>query len=176
MLAIMRSFVTILALLVCGCASTRQPVSSHQTILDDVLSKPKYAEAIRQAERDLPNDQWVDFKGQRNRSRSAREYDVAAKMLADIKPKLQAMSVSELVRSFKVVPYPAGILTNNFSGVRGDVYVFGNLMITKEIKSRPKSELEVLSRFADEKVAIWTGDEGSVTTLASFVQYDVFDK
>jgi hypothetical protein len=172
----MRGIFVVLTFLICGCASTHQPVSSHQTILDNVLTKKEYADAIRQAERDLPSDEWIYFKGHRNASRSMREEAVAFKMLANIKPVVEAMSVLQLVQSLKIVPYPAGILTNDFSGVCGDVYELGNLMITKEIKSRPKSELEVLPRFADESVAIWTGPEGPVTTMAAFVQYDVFDK
>ena len=172
----MRGIFIISAFLVFGCTSTHQVVSSHHTILDDVLTRKEYAAAIRQAERDLPGDEWVDFKGHRNASRSMRERAVAFKMLADIKPTVEAMSVSQLVQSFKVVPYPDGILTNDFSGVCGDVYELGNLMITKVIKSRPKSELEVLPRFADESVVIWTGPEGPVTTMKVFVQYDAFDK
>jgi hypothetical protein len=172
----MRGIFVILVLLVCGCASTHQPVSSRRTILDDVLTKGEYADAVRQAERDLPGDEWIDFKGHRNASRSTREQAVAFKMLADIKPTVEAMSVTQLVQSLKVVPYPAGILTNDFSGVCGDVYELGNLMITKEIKSRPKSQLESLSGLADDQVVIWTGPEGPVTTLTEFVKYDVFDK
>ena len=148
----------------------------HQTFLDEVLTKSEYAGAIRQAERDLPDDRWDGANGHYNVSRSGRESAVASKILADIKPSVRNMSVSQLMQSLKVVSYPTGILTNDFFGVRGDVYARGNFMIIKEIKSRPKSELAVLPSFADERVAIWTGPDGSVTTLTDFVEYDVYDK
>lgn len=175
-IAIMRCALTILALLICGCASTHPAVSSRQTILDEVLTEKKYANAIQEAERDLPGDRWEDFGWHHNASRFIRESAVASTILADIKPAVKAMSVSELVRSLKVVSYPMGLMTNDFSGVCGQVYARGNFMITEEIKSRPKSELTVLPGFADERVAIWTGPDGPVTTLAAFVQYDVYDK
>ena len=172
----MRSTFVILMFLICGCASTHKPASSHQTFLDEVLSKTEYADTIQQAERDLPDDRWESSNGHYNVSRSIRESAVASKILADIKPTVREMSVSQLMQSLKVVSYPMGILTNDFFGVRGDVYARGNFMITKEIKSRPKSELAVLPSFADERVAIWTGPDGPVTTLTDFVKYDVYDK
>ena len=175
-LAIMRGIFVILMFLVCGCASTHKSVSSHQTLLDEVLTKSEYADAIRQAERDLPDDRWESSKEHYNVSRSMRESAVASKILADIKPTVREMSVSQLMQSLKVVSYPMGIMTNDFPGVRGDVYTCGNFMITREIKSRPKSELAVLPSFADERVAIWTGPNGPLTTLAAFVEYDIYDK
>jgi hypothetical protein len=77
---------------------------------------------------------------------------------------LDRLSVTELIGSLKVVPYPDGLLTNSFSGVCGYVYRDGNLMIIREIKSRSKIELAVLPGLANDTVAIWTGPQGSVTT------------
>jgi hypothetical protein len=172
----MRGIFVILMFLVCGCASTHKPAASHKTFLDWALTKSVYADDIRQAERDLPNDRWESSNGHYNVSRSMRENAVASKILADIKPTVRKMSVPQLMQSLKVVSYPMGILTNDFSGVRGDVYCRGNFTITTEIKSRPRGQLEFLQGFADDRVAIWTGPNGPVATLTDFVKYDVYDK
>jgi hypothetical protein len=176
----MRISLLLSALLVCGCAAPRHqaksPLILPTSIFDDVLTKPQYADAIREAERDLPADRWVAGKGRSNVSRSERECAVVSNILSDLRPTLHAMSATELVRALKVVPYPDGLFTNDFSTVRQDLYQRGNFAISKEIKSRPDSELTVLAPLADDHFVIWTGPDGSVTTLGAFVEYEVHEK
>ena len=173
-LAIMRGALIITALLLCGCGpSNRQTESSviaQPTILDEVLAKPEYAEAIKQAESDLPADERRDKPWPINDSRSRRESSVAQKMLAEIQPRLERMSVTELIRSLKVTPRLSGA---SFEGVSADVYSGGNRMIIAEIQSRPKYELAVLPSLADASVDVWEGIQGPGATLAELIHYRI---
>jgi hypothetical protein len=171
----MRIALVMSALLICGCGASHHhaapPVIPQSTILDEALAKPEYADAIKQAERDLPDDMLRDIPWHMNVSREGREFQVATNILARIEPKLKRMSVMELVRSLKVEDWM--LQTNDFSGVSEKVFKLGNTMITSEIKSRPKSELEVLPSLADGRVWIYTGVQGPPDTLDSLIHWEI---
>ena len=125
----------------------RQQVASPQpwqtfTPFDEVLAKPEYSNSIAQAEQDLPTDEWVEKPFKCNASRAKREAAVADQMLAEIRPRLKSMNITNLVKSFKLIPHPLGILTNDFHGVAEDLYARGNGCIVYEIKSRSTNELQ----------------------------------
>ena len=145
------------------------PAATQYTILDEALAKPEYADAIKQAERDLPDDEWADKPFRQNMSREQRDYRVATNILAEIEPKLKQLSVTELVRSLKIEYSPAVDVTNNPTEVAEDVYLDGFDMIKTEIQSRPKKDLEVLPSLADDRVWLFTGSQGPPETLESFV-------
>jgi len=176
----MRIAFIMFVLLGCGCNKSRQqaklPIIPQYTIFDETIAKPEYADVIKQAERDLPDDKWMTEPFRANRSRAEREYHVVTNILAAIEPKLKRMSVTELVRSLKIEMGPTVLVTNDFSGVAEGVYLGGYSMIKKEIQSRPKKELEVLPSLGDNSVWLFTGPQGPPVTLESFVQYDLFEK
>jgi hypothetical protein len=145
-------------------------------ILDGALEKPEYAEATKQAERDLPGDKWTDKPWHMNVSQDEREHQLTMKILDELEPQFKRMSVTELVRAFKVVPNsPAGVLIN-VGHVQESVYFNGNMEIMKEIKSRPKEELKVLPNLADDSFVIFLRPQGPMMTLSDFVLRDVYDK
>ncbi len=176
----MRTIVAIWALLICGCDRphpsaevAKAHVWQKTTILDEVLLSPEYVDAIKQAECDLPDDEWRDKPWRMNLSRERREHPLATRMLADIQPKLKSMSVTELVQGLKLLTYPEGVLTNSFGGVAYYVYRDGNLMIIQEIKLRPKKDLLVLTNLADDKVVVWEGSQGPCATLADVIHHRI---
>jgi hypothetical protein len=174
----MRPAFLVLTALIVGCSKAPQPVPSWKdwaqlTILDRVLTKADYSNAIVQAERDLPGDEWREKPWRHNVSRTQREYSVGGRMLAEIKPGLKAMSVTELISSLKVAPYPEGALTNKYEGVAAYVYMNGNEAIIGEIKSRPTNELQVLRTLAIPKVEVYEGPQGGMTVLDEIIKYDI---
>jgi hypothetical protein len=150
-----RATLIILALLLCGCGESHQqtkpPVIPQSTILDKALARPEYAEAIKQAERTLPDDEWNNDPMHMNLSREQREMSVATNILGTVEPRLKQMTVTELVHSLKIVPR---LSYGDFGGVACYVYEIGNHEILLEIKSRPKAELEVLPSLADDQVEV----------------------
>jgi len=66
-----------------------------------------------------------------------------------------------------------GMLSCDISGVSERVFDFGNTMIKSEIKSRPKSELDVLPSLADGRVWIYTGIQGPPETLDSLIHWEI---
>lgn len=169
----MRATLILSALLLCGCGVSHQqakpPAVTQYTIFDEALAKPEYAYAIKQAERDLPDDEWANKAFRQNMSREQRDYRVATNILAEIEPKLKQMSVTELIQSLRVDYSPAFDVTNDPTDVAEDVYLVGFDMVKKEIQSRPKKELEVLPGLADGNVLLDTGEQGPPETLESFV-------
>lgn len=135
-------------------------------MLDDLLRQTDYAVAIPEAQRDLPDDIWRDKPWRLNVTRDAREHQLATKMLASIRPKLMAMSVTGLVRALKVLPRYA---FESFPGVSYYVFRDGNAMILAEIQSRPIGERRGLVRLSDEQVVVWEGDQGPGDTLADVI-------
>jgi hypothetical protein len=170
----MRAFLAISALLLCGCGESNQkaepPVVIHPTILDEALARPEYADAIKQAERTLPDDHWNTGPMHMNLSREDREASVATNILATIEPKFSQMSVTELVHSLKV---SARLTGEDFGGVAGYVYEIGNIDIIKQIQSRPKDELRVLPSLADDKVEVYDGSQGAGYTLDEVIHYKI---
>jgi hypothetical protein len=123
----------------------------------------------------LPTDEWKEEPFHRNDSRERREMALAAKVLDGVKPGLRKMDVTALVKSLKVFPY-LGSLTNDISGVAYYVYRDGNQMIINELRSRPKSELQVLNQLADDKVEVFEGAQGPGDTLAELIKHRILDQ
>ena len=152
----MRVVLLIVVLLANGCnkAIEQTLLPSQPTLqtayFDEVLSKTEFAGTIEHAEHDLASDVWVNMPRRVNVTRTDRESAVAAKILEDVRPKLQRMSVPELVRAMKLVPY--GNLTSSFTGVAYFVYRDGNRMIINEIRARPTRELQSLPNLANDKM------------------------
>ena len=176
----MRSAFMVSVLLLCGCGTTHPAAkpdpAAQETVFDVALAEPRYSDAIRQAEREVPGDERIDKPFPANVSRERREYQVATNILAELKPKLKQMSVTELVLSLKIESAPGVVVSNDFSGVASDVYVGGYNMIKKEILSRPKKQLQVLPGLADGSVWLYTGPQGPPVTRATFVQIDLYEE
>jgi hypothetical protein len=163
-----------LLILTCGTFTSackkQQPVASPQpwqtfTPFDEALAKPEYSNSIVQAEQDLPTDEWVQKPFKYNASRSRREAAVADQMLAEIRPRLKSMNITNLVNSFKLISLPFGGLTNNFDGVAQLLYVQGNGWIVYEIKSRPTNELQMLRFLGNDTTEIYDGPQGFPLSL-----------
>jgi hypothetical protein len=158
----------IVLLLLCACnrpggSSTPPPYS----ILDEVLAEQQYSNAIAQAERDLPTDEWELKPYRFNSSRAQREAEVAKTLLAEVRPRLKRMSVPALVKSMKADP------GGSFGGVADPVYAGGNKMVIQEIKSRPRAELAVLPKLADDKVFVYGGGQGRGYSLAEVIYVEI---
>jgi hypothetical protein len=170
----MRVLVFISALLLFGCTKPQQkaepPVVIQPCILDKALQRAEFAEAIKQAERDLPDDKWRDKPWRMNESRDRREFAVATNILATVEPKFSQMSVTELVHALKISPRLA---PEDFGGVAGYVYEIGNAEIIKQIQSRPKDELSVLPSLADDKVEVYEGPQGPGDTLGDLIHWRI---
>ena len=164
--------------MICGCSrapiqAPRSQAPAQLTVLDRVLAQPDYSNAIVQAQRDLPGDKWRDKPWHYNVSRDQREYAVSKAMLGEIRPRLRSMSVTELVGSFKMTPYPEGALTNAYEGVAMYLFADGNEAIINEIKSRPTNELQVLRALATDKLEVYRGPQGFMTLLDQVIKYDI---
>lgn len=138
-------------------------------ILDEVLLGKQFSEDIAKVQRDLPQDEWRNTPQKQNVSRSAREAAVANTMLGGVELRLKAMTVTELVKSLKTLSYPDGVMTHKFAGVEYYVYEIGNQRILHEIMSRPKSELEILPKLADDGVVVFEGAQGPGDTLTEVI-------
>jgi hypothetical protein len=171
----MRALLLISALLMFGCSASHKqtdqpPVAIRPCILDEALQRSEFAEAIKQAERDLPDDRWQDKPWRENISRDRRAFAVATNILATVEPKFSQLSVTELIHALKVVPRISG---EDFLGVAGYVYVIGNSEIIKQIQSRPKDELSVLPGLADDKVEVYEGPQGPGDTLDALINWRI---
>ncbi len=164
------------ALLLCSCKdsprSTEPRIIFPHTFLDDVLAEPQYAEEIKKAERDLPDDEWSNDPFRDNVSRNHREIGVAERMLAQIQPRVKKMTVTDLFKSLKVFPRAAAM---SFPGVAYYLYRDGNRMIVEEIRSRPKNELGVLPGLADENWIVWDGAQGSLNSLEELIHFEILN-
>ena len=163
--------IPILVLLAWGCAAPHQRGALPPPgILDKALHKAAYADAIRQAERDLPTDEWHDTPWRYNITRGQREWAVARQILAEISPEAKKMSVTQLVRSLKVT---SRFAPDDFGGVAGCVYQSGNAMLIAEIQSRPESELKVLPSLTDEWLDLYEGPQGPGDSLDFVIHYRI---
>lgn len=175
----MRLSCLILTVVISGCSKEPRQVPSwndwaQPTMLDQVLTKTGYSNAIVQAEVDLPTDKWeTNHFGPVNVSRSGREYAACKVMLDEIKPQLKNLSVTELVKSLKAVPFPEGMNTNGYDGVAGYVYFMGNEAIIREIKSRPTNELQVLRGLATDRIEVYRGPQGFMTLLEHIIKHEI---
>ncbi len=164
--------------LLCGCSHTRQrsPNASGNeqspTLLDEASARKDMAIRKRDAERDVPADEWHSgAMGRQNSSRSGREAKIAEELLLGVKPKLARMSARQLLHSLKTVPGPYGM--ESFGGVDYYLYQGGNWMIIDELKTRPRPELESLRRLADPSRIVWEGDQGPSESVKDILFYRI---
>ncbi len=75
------------------------------------------------------------------------------------------MSVSNLVGSFKLEPYPYGFMTNNLDETAEYIYVVGDQLIINEIKTRPTEELHGLRKLGSDKLMLLQGPQGDGESL-----------
>jgi hypothetical protein len=172
-LAIWRA-IPLLVLLATGCG--QKPVRDNRGVLppsgiqDKVLVKASYSNAVTEAERDLPTDEWKELPWRFNYSRFQRECTVARQMLEEITPELKRMSVTQLVRSLKVT---SSFAPDDFVGVAGCLYESGAAAIIAEIQSRPRTELSVLPSLADQWLHVWEGPQGPGDSLDTVIHYRI---
>lgn len=172
----MRAQTLAAVLLLMGCAPKQQAVKQQDeipSVLDSLLGSTNVVARIKAAECDLPSDEWETLPkiGRTNRTRGAREGSLALELLEGLKPLLPKMSVRELIASLKTFPYPE---YGSFPGVEYGVFEGGNDMIIEELKRRPRSELDVLKPFRQDRRAVWTGDAGPPLSVGELVRYDLF--
>lgn len=165
----------LLAVCFVGCSSPKldSAVSSISTsVLAQLLTLEGVVTRVREAERDLPSDKWETLPkiGHTNRSRSAREIDLAHELLQMIRPRITKMSARELLESLKTFPYAE---YGSFPGVAYYIYRDGNQMLIKELASRSASELTSLRPFRDDRREVFTGDSGPPSSLGELVRYDL---
>jgi hypothetical protein len=169
-----RLFQICLLILACGiftfaCQKQKQIASPQPwetlTLFDELLVKPGYSNSIVQAEQELPTDEWVQEPFKHNASRSRREAAIADQVLAEIRPRLKSMNITNLVKSFKLISLDFGYITNNFGGVAQQVYTIGNAWIVNEIKSRPTNELQMLRFLGNDTAEIYGGPQGFPMSL-----------
>ena len=155
-----------LALASCGSKSTGLDddirLVDRPTVLNQTLSKPVFQQGAQLAEKDLPNDEWVNKPFRFNQSRFRREYDVASKVIEEIKPRLKSLSVTELIHSLQLVP---SSFAGGFSGVAYYVFRDGNKLIIEELKSRPLEERRKFQVLSDHHYVVWDGDNGGWPSL-----------
>ena len=169
----MRLTSAILLVILCACnkpggsSAPRHTAPLPHSILDEVLAEQQYSNAIAQAKRDLPTDKWEQRPFRFNSSRAHREGEIARMLLAEVRPRLKLMSVTALVKSLKTDP------GGSFGGVADPLYAGGNTMIVEEIKSRPRAELAVLPKLADDKAFVYGGAQGSGYSLAEVIYVEV---
>ncbi len=158
-----------------GCSPRRPDTaasSASPSVLDQLLMPESVVARVRQAERDLPADKWETLPkiGHTNRSRSAREIDLAHELLPTIRPRMANMSARELLGTLKAFPYAE---YGSFPGVAYYIYRDGNQMIIKELASRSASELSSLRPFRDDRHEVFTGDSGPPLSIGDLVRYDL---
>jgi hypothetical protein len=129
------------------------------SILDEAVAN--YSNALVQAQQELPSDKWEERRPFRvNVSRDGRVMAVAKPMFDEMTTRLKQMSVTNLVGSFKLIPYPYGALTNDFGEAAEYVYAVGNQLIKNEIKARPPEQLRGLCSLGSDKFMLVEGPQG----------------
>ncbi len=166
----------ICAVLLSGCRPSSAPKQSAQSfrvgVLDELFMNGDVVIRIKAAEQDLPGDDWANQPqgGKHNVTRSQRSSDLAKVLLEPVPRRLEGLSVEELVESLKVFPYGN---YGSFEGVAYYVYLVGNRSIMEELRRRPRSELETLRRFKEDRRMIYTGASGGVWTIGDLVSNDL---
>ena len=166
----------LLAACLVGCSSPQldsATASTGTSVLDQLLTPKNVVARVSEAERDLPTDKWETLPkiGHTNRSRSAREIDLAHELLPTIRPRTAKMSARELLESLKTFPYPG--LYDSFPGVAYYIYRDGNQMLIKELASRSASELNSLRSYRDDRREVFTGDSGPPLSVGDLVRHDL---
>ena len=154
-----------------GSQVAKQPDSPKSpSILEQPLSRKDIQQRIKEAEQDLPTDEWVTnpMSGHYNHSRWQRELNISNGLLQEIEPKLKKMSVPELVDS--IMTEPTNSISVKISGVADELYIDGNQAIINELKKRPNAELEYLKKFQRDWRFIVDGPQGGYTTIGSLCQ------
>jgi hypothetical protein len=174
------SAVLVLYVLICGCSKKPPKTVTVQipprvTIFGEMLAKPEYSNGLAEAEKELPTDTWDDQPYRHNASKWRRIAAVGNRMFEETKPRLKEMTASNLVESFKIVPYPFGFETNNLGEAEEWVYVIGNQLIIDEIKSRPTNELVGLTKLGSSNVMPLQGPQGFGLSLAETLTEILWD-
>lgn len=158
----MRTLLIISAMLLCACNRSTQSIPAGKapqaSVLDEALAK--YSNAIVHAQQELPADKWEEKPFRHNASRDQRVSTAAEPMFEEIKLRLKGMSVSNLVGSLKLIPYPYGDLTNDLDEAAECVYAGGNWCIMNEIKGRPSEQLLGLEKLGNDKFMLVEGPQG----------------
>ena len=81
------------------------------------------------------------------------------------------MKASALVAQFKTFP-PLSSDVDPATAAYG-VYVMGNRKITDILKRRPKSEIEGLRKFEDDKREVFDGLQGANESVGALVRYEL---
>jgi hypothetical protein len=147
------------------CACNRLPYQTvpvgrapQVTILDEALAK--YSNAIVRAQQELPTDKWEEKPFHHNASCDQRVSTATKPMFEELKLRLKGMSVTNLVKSLKLIPYPYGNLTNQLNEAAQYVYSGGNWFIINEIKARPSEELRGLEKLGSDKLMLVEEPQG----------------
>jgi hypothetical protein len=160
----LRACLLITGLLACGCSESpprELPVAvAPQPLptLDEAFAK--YSNAMVHAWQELPTDKWEDKPFRSNVSAEERVSVIARPMFEEIKAQLKGMTVTNLVRAFKLVEYPYGEVTNEFGWAAEYAYAIGNQLIKNEIKTRPPEELRGLPKLGSDKYMLVEGPQG----------------
>jgi hypothetical protein len=108
--------------------------------------------------------------GHTNKSRLAREIELAHELLPTIKARLTQMSARELLDSIKTFPYAE---YGSFPGVAYYIYRDGNQMVIRELARRRQDELKSLRPFREDRREVFTGDSGPPLSIGDLVRYDL---
>jgi len=140
------------------------------SILEQPLYRSDIQQRIKQAEQDLPTDEWVTnpMSGHYNHSRWQRELNVSNELLQEVEPKLKKMSVPELFDS--IMTEPTNSTSVKISGVADQLYIDGNHAIINELKKRPNAELEYLKKFQRDMRLIVDSSQGQYGFMGSLCQ------
>jgi len=166
---------------ICGCkpsAPAPNPAATSAAppiLFDQVLARNDIVRRLKVAEQDLATDNWRTFpmSGRINYSRFQRLTPITEDVLHEVQPQLEKMTACELITQFKTFP------RYTETDVHGDtaayyIYVKGNRGIADLLKNRPKSKIECLRKFQNDKGEIFDGVQGSVSSVGDFVRYEIF--
>jgi hypothetical protein len=126
------------------------------SIFDEMGGQPAYSSVVVEADRDLTGDEWVEKPLHQNLSRFTRCEPIAERILSDAKPKIEKMTVTELMNNLK--RWGGHDALTGYVGVV--VYAKGNRMIIAEIKSRPPTEREVLAHWVNDRMVLAVDPNG----------------
>ena len=135
-------------------------------MLDEPLLRAEVQKRIREADQNLPTDEWKTTTGALaahwNDSRKKRDLSISRELLAEVQPKLKLMPVPQLLHSIKA---ERDDLLTKIDGVTYFLYVEGNEEILKELKQRPAHELEYLKKYRGDLTFIFGCPQGPNATL-----------
>jgi len=164
--------------LVAGCKVTEPKLQTQHSVLDQQFSRPNVQQRVHDVERDLPDDKWVTAipgatksAGTWNQTRRDREVKLGNELLKEIQPQLHQKSVPELLACLKTYPEFSDMI---LTGVASHYFYFGNQMIIKELKKRPKEELSYLRQQVGDKRNFYqeNGPYSSVGMLCEVILFE----